>query len=204
MEHYHETVCDAAALEQGDEEALSLSQLELAVEEAPEEARFVYRLGRAYMAQSRWVDGMKTLRRHLTLPQADEVQRCASMRLIAQCCQELGEEKEGERWLLRACGESPGLREPWLALAKYRYHKEDWHGVIFAARRALEITRQPDPAFTEPEAWGELPYDLLAVALYYIGDYRHALAMGEEALKRSPMDERLRSNVRRIRQKTMF
>ena len=41
----------------------------------------------------------------------------------------------------------------------------------------------------------------MAIALYYTGDYRHALAMGEEALRRSPADRRLRENLRLIRQK---
>ena len=93
---------------------------------------------------------------------------------------------------LRYYLEAPALREPWLDLARVFLRREDWHGVVWAARRALRITKRPETYLTEPEAWGELPYDLLAVALYYLGDYRHALAMGEEALKRSPMDRRLR------------
>ena len=89
-----------------------------------------------------------------------------------------------------------------MALARACCRREDWHGVLFAVRRALVITQRSGSYLTEPDSWGEAPYDLAAVALYYLGDYRHALAMGEEALKRSPMDARLRENLRRIRQRT--
>ena len=180
-----------------------LPLLELAVEENPESGRNLYYLGREYLSHGRWVEAMKTLGRHLALPGVDWAEeRCASMRCIARCCRELGQPSEEERWLLRACGECPGLREPWVDLAGFCCRREDWHGVIYAARRALEITNRPEHELAEPEAWSEAPYDLLAVALYYTGDYRRALAMGEEALKRSPMDRRLRENLRLIRQKT--
>ena len=72
-----------------------------------------------------------------------------------------------------------------------------------APARRLRLYGSRGWIWREPEAWGELPYDLLAVALYYLGDYRHALAMGEEALKRSPMDRRLRENVRLMRQRAI-
>ena len=144
------------------------------------------------------------LLRHLRLPAAVwPGERCASMRYLSSCARELDRPDEEEQWLLRACAEAPALREPWLDLARFFLRREDWHGVVWAARRALRITKRPETYLTEPEAWGELPYDLLAVALYYLGDYRHALAMGEEALKRSPMDRRLRENVRLMRQRAI-
>ena len=179
-----------------------LPLLELAVEEDPEDDRNMYYLGREYMFRGRWVDAVKTLRRHLSLKRANwEEERCASMRCIARCCGELGQGDEELRWLLRACAECPKAREPWMDLARFCYRREDWHGVIFAARQALKITQRSQSYLSEPEAWGEGPYDLLAIALYCTGDYLHALAMGEEALKRSPMDPRLRQNLKLIRQK---
>ena len=179
-----------------------LPLLELAVQEDPSNDRNMHYLGREYMFYGRWQEAVAILKRHLALPSATWAEeRCASMRYIARCQQALGDEGETERWLLRACGEAPQLREPWLDLAKFCYQKEDWHGVIFAAHRALEIRQRSETYLSEPEAWGEALYDLMAIALYYTGDYRHALAMGEEALRRSPADRRLRENLRLIRQK---
>ena len=34
----------------------------------------------------------------------------------------------------------------------------------------------------EPDAWGYAPYDCLAVALYYLGDYKSALSAADSAL----------------------
>ena len=93
--------------------------------------------------------------------------------------------------LLRECGRKPDRQQPWLELAEYYYQQEEWRGVIFSARRALDLPGE--------EQWKA--YDLLSAALYYTGDLPHALAMGEEALKRSPMDSRLRENLRRIRRR---
>ena len=181
-----------------------LPLLELAVAEEPDNDRNMHYLGREYLFHGRWAEADATLRRHLQMPSARwPEERCTSMRYLARCARELGRESEEERWLLRACGEAPELREPWLDLAQFLFRREDWHGVIWAARRALRITKRTKSYLIEPEAWGELPYDLLAVALYYLGDYRHALAMGEEALKRSPMDTRLRDNVRLIRKRAV-
>lgn len=198
---------DAIRLEHHADAAKSRGQylplLELSVREDPEDDRNMHYLGREYYFHRRWREAADTLQRHLQLKSAVwPEERCASMRYLAQCYLELGEEDEAERWLLRACGECPWLREPWLETAKFYHSRENWQGVIFAARRALDIQQRPQHYLTQPESWGSLPYDLLAVALYYTGDYRHALAMGEEALKRSPMDERLRENVRLIRQRT--
>ena len=180
-----------------------LPLLELAVAEAPDNDRNMHYLGREYLFHGQWEKAIETLKRHLAMPSAVwPEERCASMRYIARCCMELGQENEALRWLLRACGESPDTREPWMALARACCRREDWHGVLFAVRRALVITQRSGSYLTEPDSWGEAPYDLAAVALYYLGDYRHALAMGEEALKRSPMDARLRENLRRIRQRT--
>lgn len=179
-----------------------LPLLELAVAEDPENDRNMHYLGREYMFYGRWQEAADTLKRHLSLPRATWAEeRCASMRYLARCEEAMGHEAEAGRWLMRACGEAPGMREPWLDLARYCYRQEDWHGVIFATRHALDIRERSETYLSEPEAWGEEPYDLMAIALYYTGDYRHALAMGEEALRRSPMDRRLRDNLRLIRQR---
>ena len=84
-------------------------------------------------------------------------------------------EGEGERWLLRAAGEAPHLREPWLDLADLYYHREDWHGVLWAVNRALAITQRPRTYISEAVAWGEHPWDLASLGYYYTGQLGKAL-----------------------------
>ena len=78
------------------------------------------------------------LKRHLALPTATWAdERCASMRLLAKDYFALEMAGEAERWIFRAVGEAPHLREPWLDLADLAYHQKDWHGVLWATGRAL-------------------------------------------------------------------
>ena len=108
-----------------------LPLLELAVEEDPDNDRNVHYLGREYFFHRRWEESIALLKRHLALPTATWAdERCASMRLLAKDCFALAMEGEGERWLLRAAGEAPHLREPWLDLADLCYRREDWAGVL--------------------------------------------------------------------------
>ena len=90
-----------------------LPLLELSVAEAPEDDRNTHYLGREYLFYGRWDDCIRTLERHLSLPTAvwaDE--RCASMRFLARAWRQKGRPKQARRWLWRAIGEAPHLREP--------------------------------------------------------------------------------------------
>ena len=93
--------------------------LELSVREAPLDDRNTHYLGREYMFHRRWKECIETLTRHLALPTAtwpDE--RCASMRFIARAHEALGNVHEAEKWLFRAVGEAPHLREPWVEMRR--------------------------------------------------------------------------------------
>ncbi|MBU3819424.1 MAG: glycosyl transferase family 2, partial [Candidatus Faecalibacterium intestinavium] len=98
------------------------------------------------------------------------------------------------RWWFRAIGEAPWLREPWLDLAALLCEEEDWQGVLYLTGSALKIQQRPRGYFSEGDAWGSRPYDLAALGSYYTGDYTRALAMADQALARSPKDQRLIRN----------
>ena len=176
-----------------------LPLLEQAVAEEPDNDRNRHYLGREYMFHGRWNEVIATLKAHLALPTAlwrDE--RCASMRFIARCEEMLGRGEEAFSWLLRAVGEAPWLREPWMELCRWMYRREDWEGVYFAAERALRITARSENYITEAESWGALPWDLGSLGAYYTGRFDRAAEMAEEALRLSPADERLKKNFELI------
>ena len=174
-----------------------LPLLELAVREEPLNDRNCHYLGREYMFRGEWRRAIETLTRHLTLPTAQWAdERCASMRYIARCLTALGETEQAERWLHRAVAEAPHLREPYLDYARLLYAQERWHGVIDALRCALAVTDRPRTYICEAEAWGALPYDLLAVAHARLGDRAAALAAARAARHLAPNDKRLQENVR--------
>lgn len=179
-----------------------LPLLELSVKESPEDDRNMHYLGREYLFYGRWDDCIRTLEKHLAMPSArwaDE--RCASMRYIARAYKAKGDGEKAEAWLFRALAEAPYLREPWIEAAALAYEKADWEAAAFLTGRALKITERPRTYISESSAWGSLPWDLRALALYHTDRYREALAAAEKACGLAPKDQRLRENRRLIEEK---
>ena len=178
-----------------------LPLLELSVKEDPSDDRNAHYLGREYMFHGKYEQAIAALERHLSLPSAKwRDERAASMRYIASSLIALGRRAEAEEWLMRACGEAPWLREPWLDAARYCLDGGRWNGAAYFARRALEIERRSLSYVNTPEAWGALPYDILSVALWRIGDADGSKAALERALELCPDDERLKQNLRYVSQ----
>lgn len=173
-----------------------LPLLEQAVAEEPENDRNVHYLGREYYFYRRWNESIATLKRHLALPTATWAdERCASMRLLAKDFLALGQKEEAERWMLRAIGEAPHLREPWLDLAELYSRRESWQGVLWLTQRALEIQERPRTYISEPAAWGELPWDLASLGYYYTGQMEKAWEAVQRALSYAPDNQRLLDNA---------
>ena len=184
----------------GKSRAQYLPLLELAVAEAPNDARCVHYLGREYLYCGRWDDCIAALRRHLSMPTArwaDE--RAASMRYIARALIQKGCRAQAARWLLRAIAEAPYLREPYLDMALLLYRRADWPGVLYFTAQALKIRQRPKSYICEAAPWGALPHDLRAIAWHRLGSLSAALAEAEAALALAPTDERLRGNVALLR-----
>ena len=70
--------------------------------------------------------------------------------------------------------------------------------MVFLARKALSIGERPRSYICEADAWGYLPYDLLALGLFYTGRRRESLEAAREAARLAPYDDRLRDNVERL------
>lgn len=177
-----------------------LPLLELAVKERPNDDRNMHYLGREYMFNARWDDCISTLLRHLAMPTAlwrDE--RAASMRYIAKAYAAKNNTDEAMRWHLRAIAEAPHLREPYTDAASFLYTLGDWEGVAYLTNCALKIKDRPTTYICEAAAWGSLPYDLRAVALYNTGRLPESLKCAEAALALEPQNPRLVENVNIIK-----
>lgn len=178
-----------------------LPLLELSVEEDPMDDRNLHYLGREYLYHRRYDECIAALLRHLRLPTArwaDE--RAASMRYIAKALTEKGERAAARDWYLRAVAEAPHLREPYTDLAMLLYQEEQWEGVLYFTGCALALKERPRTYICEADAWGSLPHDLRAVALWHTGRLREALQAAEAALAIEPGNERLRRNTLLLRE----
>lgn len=172
-----------------------LPLLELSVQEDPEDDRNVHYLGREYMYRGRWEDCITTLRYHLTMPRAtwpDE--RCASMRYIARAYLGLGDRETAQRWYLRAIAEAPHLREPWLDYGQLAYDQQQWYLLLWLMEQVLKIRERPITYISEAASWGSYPYELAALASFYIGKPKEALEYINAAISLAPQDSRLLHN----------
>ena len=82
-----------------------------------------------------------------------------------------------------------------ISAAGLALEQEKWGGALYFAERALEIPARSRSYLNEPESWGARPYDLAALAAYYMGLYETALSYGREALAQEPENGRLRKNL---------
>lgn len=173
-----------------------LQLLELGCKEEPEDDRSSHYLGREYMFKRMYAEAIAELKRHVSLKSAVwEVERSASMRYIARCYSDLGNQEESLRWSLRAVAEAPDEREPWTTLGKHYYDTLDSAGCYHAMKKALAIKDRPLTYICEPESWGSLPYDLAGVSAYYLGMYEESALLIKEAIKIEPTNHRLKQNL---------
>lgn len=165
--------------------------LEKAVEEAPNDDRNVFYLAREYFFQNMPEKAIATFQKHLGLPTATWApERAASMRYLAKSLSH-----QREAWLLRAIAEAPGHREARVELAQHYHDTQQWQLCLAYAQSALAITEQPLEYLCEPDAWGYLPHDLVALASWWLGDSKTAIEHGKKALDLAPYIQRLAENL---------
>ena len=179
-----------------------LSLLELSVKEDSEDDRNMHYLGREYMYYHEWEKAIKTLHKHLKLKKATwKDERCASMRFMARCYQELGFIEEAKMWLQKAIQEAPYLRDPYIERAILAYHLNEWEEMITYTLQALKIKTHQKTYINEIFSWNETPYDLLAIAYYQLGEYDLSEFYCKKAVLMNPNDKRLQNNLVEIQKK---
>lgn len=179
-----------------------LPLLELSVKENPTDDRNVHYLGREYMYYGKWNEAIDILIHHLQLETSiwrDE--RCASMRFIGRCYQQLNRYEEAKMWLDKAMKESPHLRDPFMERALLAYNLEEFSDVITFTEKALKIKEHPKTYINEIFSWNQTPYDILSIAYFYTKSYDKALSACQKALKIDPDNKRLQNNLSLIKEK---
>ena len=176
-----------------------LPLLELSVKEDPTDDRNMHYLGREYMFYGKWNEAIDTLIRHLHLPKATwKDERCASMRFIARCYQQLKRFDEARMWLDKAMMEAPYLRDPFVERAILEYLLGNWKEVEHYCLKALNITVKTKSYINETFSWDYSIYDLLSLSYYYQQKKDLALKYVDLALEMNPDDDRLKENKKLI------
>lgn len=179
-----------------------LPLLELSVRENPLNDRNMHYLGREYMYYGRWNDAIDTLIKHLRLESATwKDERCASMRFIARCYENLNRYDEAKMWLEKAINEAPYLRDPYVEMALLEYSLGNYDEVISNCQKALTISGHEKTYINEVFSYDHTINDLLSVSYYYKGDLYLALENVNKAINLSPNNERLKENKKIIEDK---
>ena len=172
-----------------------LALLELSVEEDPTDDRNMHYLGREYMYYGKWNESIDTLIKHLKLPSATwKDERCASMRFIARCYQNLNRFDEARMWLNKAILEAPYLRDPYLEIALLEYHQNNFEEVKRLCFDALKIKSHQKTYINEVFSWDHTVYDLLSICYFNDNNINESLYYINKALELSPNNERLINN----------
>lgn len=168
-----------------------LPLLKLSTQEDPNDDRNAYYYARELYFHGQYEDAAKEFKRHLELPASTwEPERAASMRYLAKI-----EPDKREDWLMKAHLEAPWRREALVELAQHLYSVESWASCQHFALKALQIEEKPMDYLCEDFAWGDLPWDLAAIASYNLGENDKALEYGLKALELNPENVRLKKNV---------
>lgn len=176
-----------------------LPLLELSAAENPQDDRTSFWLGREYMYHGQHDKCITELKRHLKLHSAVwKEERSASMRFIAKSYQAKGDFKQAKIWFYRAIAECPGIREPYLYMARLGYLEKNWPLVFLMTEKALEIKVKTGSYLLEPEAWGYELYDLGAICCYRLGLFEKSQSHGVNACRIKPEDARLKRNLELI------
>ncbi len=179
-----------------------LPLLELSAEENPQDDRTAFWLGREYVYHQQYDKAIQTLERHLKLPAATwREERCASMRFISRSFEGKGDKQQAMNWLFRAIAECPTVREPYLDAARLGYRQRDWSLTFLMVEKALAITQKTGSYLLEELCWSYQPYDLGAIACYWLGLYEKAARYATTACEYSPADPRLKNNLALIQAK---
>lgn len=172
-----------------------LPLLELSVKEKPNDDRNMHYLGREYMYYGKWNEAIDTLIKHLKLPTAlwkDE--RCASMRFISRCYQNLNRYDEARMWLDKAMLEASYLRDPFVERALLEYKDNKLEEVKKYCLMALEIKQHPKTYINEVFSWDYTIYDLLSICYFYENNIEESLKYINLALEMN-MDNETRNRL---------
>lgn len=164
-----------------------------AVERDPD-ARNLYYLAREYFGHKKLIEAKQVLERYLAVSQFP-AEKSFAMRMMAKC--DLPNEEE---WMMKAMEEFAS-RESILALAHYYYRNQRWSECRLVALKSLEVKEKRPEYLSEAWAWTHMPYDLVAVSAWKLGDYQQAYEYGKKALAITPNDEQLKNNLEIFKEK---
>lgn len=170
--------------------------LELDVRENPKEPRCYYYLGREYCAAGQYQECVATLAKFLSLPKSyQQEERRNARQFIARSLAHLGNMEAATSQCYSAIAEAPDTREPYMEMAFIASLAKDWETVRYFCIKALSIEKQPTGYLGDPNAWSDLPHELLAAACGNLGRIMEGYSHAKRAAEMNPAEPRTIGNL---------
>ena len=164
--------------------------LQVAVEEDPSDSQAWYWLAREHESAGDAENAGQAYRRYLELPSGQPLLRSESMLRLAWL-----EPADYRAWLFKAMLETQSRPDLWLGMAERFHQAGDWADLLWACTWGLEQIREGAGSGLPEASPAARLYDLGAIAALRQGLGTRALALGLEAVRLSPSDPRLLSNI---------
>lgn len=192
--------CDTVLIEHHPDRQKSranyLPLLQLSVLEDPLNDRNSHYFGRELYFHQKYEEAINEFRRHLVLPTAKwAAERAASLRYGAKCFESLGDITSTTYWYNLAVLTDPQSREALIDFASFLLRQKEWTGALHYANKAVQISSGQSSYINERYSTQEGPYDIMAVALYYMGNKEGALTNIQKAIELNPTEKRLQDNL---------
>jgi len=167
-----------------------LALLQVAVREAPHDARAWWYLARE-MEWAGHQDAAATFAKYLRMDGQPATERAYAYRALFRLTGD-------ELHLHRAAKEATGEPDAWYEIAKRHYDRQEWRECYGFARQALAAD-WPSTHATDPKAKAKAA-DIGSVAAAGLGNRPEALRLARLALAEWPADERIAANVAKLEQ----
>ncbi len=155
------------------------------------DGRSIHLLAREYMQLRRYDEAIDMFKKHLSCPGATwNSERAASMKFIAECYAQKGDEARQEAWLFKSMIEDDKDRDaPYLLGIRLILNKEYGTAVKVLERCvAIEKPQLDFPTF-KLSAWSEHPWMLLGEAQFHSGNWAKGRECLAKALSINPDNE---------------
>jgi glycosyltransferase involved in cell wall biosynthesis len=152
--------------------------------ENPKKDRNSHYFARELMYRGFLHSAIEEFERHLTIGQWD-AERSQSLIFIGDCYMMLGKDSKAIQSYLKAYIEFSNKREPLIKLGRYYFDKKDWARCVFFLEGCLRIQYSGFYA-DDLNHYGSLPYGMLYVACWWLGDKEKAKEYYDIAIKMEP------------------
>ncbi len=174
-----------------------LNLLELSVKEHPESDRNTHYLAREYMFNADYKNAIKFFKKHLAMPQSNWAEeRSASERYMGDCYLNLKKPNLAQKHYKLSIIECPTTREPYYALVKFYYSKNDYVSTLATIFSLLQVNNRTFSYITNNDLFGALPYEIAYMSFYNLKKYHKAVEFCQKALSFEPTNERIEKNLK--------